>query len=273
MVHVLSGPDHLSALATLSVGSSCKAFSLGIRWGLGHSTGLVVIAVVFLSLDGEMDIDKIGEYCDWIVGLFMIVLGIYGLYNAKAITTEILEEQESLQRAIDEAGLGEESEKEKGEINLGEEGGENEYFNANGREIELANLLEEHHNHSHNHCNDQETCCWGRVDMRDPMTQRVVAFSIGIIHGIAGPGGVLGVLPAVQMHSWSKSMLYLGFFCLTSTLCMGAFAAGYGDITRRMGNNEKTLYRLAIFSASLSIIVGIIWIVLLACGKLTDIFP
>jgi hypothetical protein len=31
-LHVLAGPDHLSALATLSVGSSYTAFSVGIRW-------------------------------------------------------------------------------------------------------------------------------------------------------------------------------------------------------------------------------------------------
>jgi hypothetical protein len=30
-IHVLAGADHLSALATLTVGSKWKAFSLGIR--------------------------------------------------------------------------------------------------------------------------------------------------------------------------------------------------------------------------------------------------
>lgn len=35
-LHVLAGPDHLSALATLSVGSSYRAFSVGIRWVCPH---------------------------------------------------------------------------------------------------------------------------------------------------------------------------------------------------------------------------------------------
>lgn len=69
LVHVLSGPDHLSALATLSVGNSWKAFYLGIRWGLGHSTGLVLIAAIFLAFDGDFDLSKVAYYCDWIVGL------------------------------------------------------------------------------------------------------------------------------------------------------------------------------------------------------------
>lgn len=31
-----------------------------------------------------------------------------------------------------------------------------------------------------------------------------------------GPGGVLGVLPAVELHAWDKALLYLFSFCLTS---------------------------------------------------------
>jgi hypothetical protein len=39
ILHVLAGPDHLSALAALSVGSSWRAVVLGVRWGIGHSLG------------------------------------------------------------------------------------------------------------------------------------------------------------------------------------------------------------------------------------------
>lgn len=32
IVHVLTGPDHLSALAAMATGGSFKAFALGVRW-------------------------------------------------------------------------------------------------------------------------------------------------------------------------------------------------------------------------------------------------
>ena len=50
IVHVLTGPDHLSALSTLSVGKKLKvAFGLGVRWGCGHSFGLLIVAIIFFA--------------------------------------------------------------------------------------------------------------------------------------------------------------------------------------------------------------------------------
>ncbi len=50
-----------------------------------------------------------------------------------------------------------------------------------------------------------------------------------------GPGGVLGVLPAVELHAWDKALLYLASFCLTSILVMGAFAGLWGEMSYRLG--------------------------------------
>jgi hypothetical protein len=46
IVHVLSGLDHMSALAQLSSGSGLQGFFLGCRWGFGHSVGLCIMYVV-----------------------------------------------------------------------------------------------------------------------------------------------------------------------------------------------------------------------------------
>lgn len=43
IVHVLTGPDHMTALAQLTCGARLKGCWLGVRWGLGHSAGLLVM--------------------------------------------------------------------------------------------------------------------------------------------------------------------------------------------------------------------------------------
>jgi len=103
----------------------------------------------------------------------------------------------------------------------------------------------------------------------------LVALSIGVVHGVAGPGGILGVLPAVQLASWRKSSLYLGSFCATSIITMGCFAAGFGELTARLSDRLPQYglkYILAMLSAGLSVFVGILWLVLSYTGQLEDIF-
>jgi len=46
-VHVLSGPDHLAAVAPLAV-QDRSAWRSGLRWGLGHSSGVLLVGVLSL---------------------------------------------------------------------------------------------------------------------------------------------------------------------------------------------------------------------------------
>ena len=62
--------------------SSWKALGLGIRWGMGHSAGLVIVALLFIALKGEFDMRAVSHYLNVFVGVFMIMLGIHGMYLA-----------------------------------------------------------------------------------------------------------------------------------------------------------------------------------------------
>jgi hypothetical protein len=67
-----------TAGAAMQVGTSWNSFYLGVRWGIGHSTGLFIIAVAFLALKGHMDLEKFAAL-DGLVGVVMIALGVYGI--------------------------------------------------------------------------------------------------------------------------------------------------------------------------------------------------
>lgn len=116
------------------------------------------------------------------------------------------------------------------------------------------------------------TCC-RNATFENPTTQKIMALFVGIVHGIAGPGGILGVLPAVVLNDWTKSIAYLSSFCVASIFIMGVFAALYGDVTGRIGGNSLAMeFRIGIFSASFSIIVGLAWISLQATGQMSAVF-
>jgi hypothetical protein len=96
------------------------------------------------------------------------------------------------------------------------------------------------HSQSQSHRDKPQKLCGmviGGAGMR-----KLLSFLVGILHGIAGPGGVLAVLPAVQLHDWRQGLFYLMFFSVASTLTMG-FAAGlYGAMTSRLAPTIERRY-------------------------------
>ena len=47
-VHVLSGPDHLAAIAPYAVDGKSRAWRTGVRWGLGHAAGVLGVGLLVL---------------------------------------------------------------------------------------------------------------------------------------------------------------------------------------------------------------------------------
>jgi hypothetical protein len=110
-------------------------------------------------------------------------------------------------------------------------------------------------------------------------TENPLAVAAGIVHGVAGPGGVLGAVPVVQLGDAKLAVVYLGTFCLTSTCVMGAFALFYGAFVKwlagggiRGSDDGRRVFWVEAGSACLSIVVGIVWLVVLSIGKLDEVF-
>ncbi|ETK73309.1 hypothetical protein F441_02711 [Phytophthora nicotianae CJ01A1] len=311
VVHVLTGPDHLSALAAMTTGSSWRAFTLGIRWGCGHSIGLIIMALIFFAAGQTVDLDAVGGYLNYVVGFFMIALGVWtGVHVRKKYQKQLKEGVQSLvsgegghvdsnrashsstgatptnlvelvplsQRRVSTAAspaVGEASPQiSMSPANVGETSAspsssfhllvkeDGDSSQAAGADTVKPSKL---------HPNNWKCC--QNASFENPATQKIMALLVGIVHGFAGPGGILGVLPAVVLNDWVKSMAYLGSFCVASIFIMGVFAALYGEITGRLGGNSLVVeFRIGIFSAFFSFIVGVAWIGLQASGQMSAVF-
>lgn len=81
-IHVLSGPDHLAAIAPLTVHNWRRAIGIGFRWGLGHSSGVLFLGLLALLARELIPIQTISNVAEKLVGALLIGIGIWGLRRA-----------------------------------------------------------------------------------------------------------------------------------------------------------------------------------------------
>jgi hypothetical protein len=84
LVHVLSGPDHLVAVAPLAAGQRQGQWRAGLRWGLGHTTGVVLIGLLLIAFRGVLPIDAVSAYSERIVGVVLLGVSVWAFARARA---------------------------------------------------------------------------------------------------------------------------------------------------------------------------------------------
>ena len=77
LIHVLSGPDHLAALAPFTVDRPRRALFVGVHWALGHSCGVGLIALGSLLLREIIPVHLVSSYSERIVGILLIGIGLF----------------------------------------------------------------------------------------------------------------------------------------------------------------------------------------------------
>lgn len=86
-IHVLTGPDHLGAIAPLAVNERRGAWLIGVRWGLGHSLGVVVLGLVAallgqrLMLDPASTGDALSAGSERAVGVMLLAIAAWGFWR------------------------------------------------------------------------------------------------------------------------------------------------------------------------------------------------
>src|SRR6266550_6920533 len=87
LFHVLSGPDHLAAVAPLAVEDGRRGWLAGWTWGVGHASGVVVVALLAILLrDLLPPIDILSAWGERVVGVALIGIGLWALRRGLRIS-------------------------------------------------------------------------------------------------------------------------------------------------------------------------------------------
>jgi hypothetical protein len=83
VVHVLTGPDHMAAVAPLAIADRRRGWLAGWTWGLGHASGVVVVAVLAVLLrDLLPPLAFISWWGEKLVGGALVAIGLWAFRHA-----------------------------------------------------------------------------------------------------------------------------------------------------------------------------------------------
>jgi len=82
LAHVLSGPDHLAAVTPFAIEEKQKAWKIGMFWGLGHISGMLLIGLLFAIFRNYIPVEKVSGYSEFFVGIILIGIGIWAIMKA-----------------------------------------------------------------------------------------------------------------------------------------------------------------------------------------------
>src|SRR5687768_2493710 len=84
LVHVLSGPDHLAAVAPLAAETDRPQWRTGFQWGLGHTAGVIAIGLLLIAFREVLPIEAISRHSERSVGLVLLGVGLWGVTRARS---------------------------------------------------------------------------------------------------------------------------------------------------------------------------------------------
>ncbi len=81
-LHVVSGPDHLAALAPIALEDRSRGIRVGATWGLGHGLGVCALGGLGIAFRQVIDVSAMSQWSERFVGVLLIGIGIWALRRA-----------------------------------------------------------------------------------------------------------------------------------------------------------------------------------------------
>lgn len=226
--HVVTGPDHLAAIAPLAVHSPARGLRIGAWWGLGHGVGVLIAAALAQLFRELVALDTLAAWSERVVGVVLIVLGLWALRKASRLVVHSHDHEHP--HAHPHAHDG-----------------------AHGASRHHNVLLNRPHQHLHLHATARD-----HDAPRAHARHTHASFWIGALHGSAGAGHLLGVVPSLALPPL-EAALYLGAYLVAAVASMALVGLLLGRLSHAAG--ERRLRTVLTFASVATIGVGIWWLI------------
>ncbi len=81
-VHVVSGADHLIAMAPAAINNPQKALKNSFSWGLGHSSGILLLSFLAIFIKDITPLNKFSSIAEFLVGISLLIVGVFAIKNS-----------------------------------------------------------------------------------------------------------------------------------------------------------------------------------------------
>ena len=84
-IHVIGGADHIVSMAPTAMRKPKHALRDGLAWGLGHSTGVLLLSTIAILAKDLVNIEKMSSFAEFIVGIMLLIVGTLAIRSALGV--------------------------------------------------------------------------------------------------------------------------------------------------------------------------------------------
>jgi len=90
-VHVVSGADHMVAMAPSAIQKPRVALMDGLGWGIGHSAGVLILSMLGILAKDFINIELMSSYAESLVGISLLIVGLLAIRTSLRVNIHMHE--------------------------------------------------------------------------------------------------------------------------------------------------------------------------------------
>jgi nickel/cobalt transporter (NicO) family protein len=231
-LHALEA-DHMAAVTSFAVRRPGlrEAARFGVRWAAGHGGAIIVVGALLLVVGTQLP-DTTEQLLERLVGVVMIGLGIWTFRGAARMHAHGHAGAAHADVAANDAGRA-----PWAQAAAGRAPGAQAAATGDARHTH-ALPVHKHGGHPH------------------------AVTAVGVVHGLAGSGAAVALVPVVALNNPMAGIGYLAVFALGTILAMALYGVVAGFIVGRASHVSMRLTRIiARLTGIMTVIVGTVWLV------------